>query len=280
MERDYDPDETPEGVFGGEVRFYREQAGLTQEQLAARVNVSHDVISKIERGYRPPAREFPERLDAVPELDTRKALARLWRKLGKAARHRAYPGWFAPWPDLEAQATALRSYEPMLVPGLLQTEDYARAILRGAQRDATDDEIEQQVAARLERQGILSGDSPPRLWTVMDEGVLHRRIGDAKTMLDQLWQIARAADQPKVSVQVVPFGAGERTGLLGAFTLADLDGTGSRLYLETATAGHLAEAPSVVAEAGLIFDTLRSEALPRGASRDLILKVAEQKWTT
>src|ERR1700684_3285350 len=140
VERDYDPDGTPEGVFGGELRFYREQAGMTQEQLAARVNVSHDVISKIETGYRPPARDFPERLDAVPELDTRKALAPVWRRLSKAARHRAYPGWFAPWPDIEAQATALRSYQPLLVPGLLQTERYARAILRGAQADATDDE--------------------------------------------------------------------------------------------------------------------------------------------
>ena len=99
-------------------------------------------------------------------------------------------------------------------------------------------------------------------------------------MLDQLWHIARTADRPKVSAQVVPFDAGERAGLLGAFTIADLDATGSRLYLETATTGQLAEAPSAVREAGLIFDTLRSEALPRGTSRDLILKVAERKWTT
>jgi len=284
VQRDYDPDGTPEGVFGAELRFYREQAGMTQEELAARVNVSHDVISKIETGSRPPARGFPERLDAVPELDTRGALARLWKRLSKAARHRAYPGWFAPWPEIETQATALRSYEPLLVPGLLQTEDYARAILRGAQGDATEDEIDQQVTARLERQGVLSGDNPPYLWVVLDEGVLHRRIGDAKTMLDQLWQIVRIAERPKVSVQVVPFDAGERTGLLGAFTIAELDGAGGWLYLETATTGQLAEASpvvsSTVSDAGLIFDTLRSEALPRGASRDLILKVAEGKWTT
>jgi hypothetical protein len=151
----------------------------------------------------------------------------------------------------------------LLVPGLLQTERYARAILRGAQADATDDEIDQQVAARLERQAILSNANPPHLWVVIDEGVLHRRIGDAKTMLDQLWHVARAADRPKVSVQVVPFDAGERTGLLGAFTIAGLD-SGDRLYLETATTGQLAEAPSAVREADLIFDTLRSEAPPPG----------------
>ena len=213
MERGYDPDGTPEGVFGSELRFYREQAGLTQGSgIAARVNVSHDVISKIETGSRPPARDFPERLDAVPELDTRNALTRLWKRLSKAARHRAYPGWFGPWPHIEADATALRSYEPLLVPGLLQTQDYARAILRGAQAEASNDDIDQQVAARLERQGILARDNPPHLWVVIDEGVLHRTIGDAKTMLDQLWHVARS-ERPKVSVQVVPFDAGGADGL-------------------------------------------------------------------
>lgn len=99
---------TPEGVFGAELRYYRERSGLSQTELAALVNVSHDVISKIETGERPPARDFPERLDAVPELDTRGGLARLWGWLQSSARHRAYPGWFDRWPDFEATAGILR----------------------------------------------------------------------------------------------------------------------------------------------------------------------------
>ena len=146
MPRDNGHDRTPQGVFGAELRYHRERAGLSQTDLAALVNVSHDVISKIETGDRPPAKDFPERLDAVPELDTRDGLARMWGNLSKGLRNRAIPGWFRPWADIEAEAAILRTYQPLLVPGLLQTEDYARALLRGAQADATDDQIEQQVA--------------------------------------------------------------------------------------------------------------------------------------
>ena len=270
---------TPEGVFGKELRYYRERAGLSQTELAALVNVSHDVISKIETGDRPPAEGFPERLDAVPELDTRNGLARLWGWLAESARHRVYPGWFDRWPDFEEEAVALRWYEPLLVPGLLQTEDYARAVLRGAQGDASDDEIEQQVTARLHRQDILTRASAPHLWAIVDEGVLHRTIGDAKTMLDQLWHLARASEQPKVSVQVIPFAAGARTGLLGHFVIARLREGASIAYLETAADGQIVETPAVIDQVTLTWEALRSEALPAGASRELIIKIAEGKWT-
>jgi hypothetical protein len=202
------------------------------------------------------------------------------RLAGLARRARGpLPPWFEGWPGFEAQAVALRTYEPLLVPGLLQTEGYARAVLRGAQADAGDDEIEQQVAARLQRQDILSREDPPRLWAVLDEGVLHRSIGGPKIMHDQLVHLAQVADRPKVSVEVIPFDAGERTGLLGAFMIADQDGAGSILYLDTATTGQMVDAAPAVCDAGLIFDTLRGEALPRVASKDLIVKVTEERWT-
>ena len=128
MPDDADRTGTPAGVFGAELRFYRTRANLSQKDLAALVHVSNDVISKIETGERPPAEDFPPRLDAVPELDTRGALTRLWEHLKKGQKQRLY-GWFQEWADIEAQATVLRWYEPLVVPGLLQTEDYARAIL-------------------------------------------------------------------------------------------------------------------------------------------------------
>jgi transcriptional regulator with XRE-family HTH domain len=279
MTRDRDQDGTPQGVFGEELRYYRERAGLSQTELAALVNVSHDVISKIETGDRPPARDFPERLDAVPQLDTRNGLARLWKNLRKGLRNRAIPGWFRPWAHIEAEAVILRTYQPLLVPGLLQTEDYARAVLRGAQADATDEQIEQQVAARIARQDILTRANPPRLWALLDEGVLRRAISEPKIMHDQLMRLAEASEWPRVSVQVIPFTAGARTGLLGAFSVAALDSDGGNVYLETATTGQVTEIPSTVREAGVIFDNLRGEALHRTASRDLIMKVAQEKWT-
>lgn len=274
-----DRSRTPEGVFGKALKHFRERAGLSQSELAALSNYSNTVISKIESGDRPPAEGFPERMDGIEQLDTRDGLSQLWGWLKDSVRHRAYPGWFDRWPDAEERARVLRWYEPLLVPGLLQTEAYARAVLRGAQADASDDHIEQQVAGRLRRQAILSKESPPHIWAVIDEGVLHRPIGDSKTTHDALAHMADMAEWPRISVQVIPFTARERSGLLGAFILADLNDGSRILYQETAIEGVVTDAVSTMEGAGMSFDTLRSEALPRAASRDLIMKVAEDRWT-
>jgi transcriptional regulator with XRE-family HTH domain len=234
MPRENDLDGTPQGVFGAELRYYRERAGLSQTDLAALVNISHDVISKIETGDRPPAKEFPERLDAVPQLDTRGGLTRIWGNLRKGLRHRAVPGWFQPWTHFEAQAATLRWYEPLLVPGLFQTEDYARAIL-AAEPGAEADKLDDQVGARMARQAAaLAGAGAPQLWSVVDEGVLHRPIGGAKVMHDQLEHLADIAENPQTTIQVIPASAGAHAGLLGGFIIADLDGAASMVYLETA----------------------------------------------
>jgi transcriptional regulator with XRE-family HTH domain len=277
--RNPDRSGTPAGVFGAELRFHRTQAGLAQSELAEKTHVSHDVISKIETGERPPAEDFPPRLDAVPELNTHGELTRIWEHLRKGLRHRAYPGWFQRWADIEAEATALRWYESNLIPGLLQTEGYARAIL-AARPDSTDDDLDSAVAARMSRQAILEGERAPHLWVVLDEGALHRRIGSHKVMLDQLEHLAEMARRPKVSVQILPFEVGAHPGLRGAFVIADCDGATSMLYLETAVEGQTVEVPSVVAKAALVFDALRSEALPRRASLDLIMRVAGEKWNS
>src|ERR1700722_17207427 len=113
-----DRSRTPEGVFGKALRFYRERAGLSQTELAALSNYSNSVISKIEKGDRPPAEGFPERIDAILQMDTRDGLTQLWGWLKDSVRHYAYPGWFARWPDAEARAHALRTHQPLLiVPG-------------------------------------------------------------------------------------------------------------------------------------------------------------------
>jgi transcriptional regulator with XRE-family HTH domain len=278
MPHDNDHDGTPQGVFGAELRYYRERAGLSQTELAALVNVSHDVISKIETGDRPPAKDFPERLDAVPQLDTNGALTRLWKNLRKGLRHRAMPGWFRPWAHIEAEATILRTYQPLLVPGLLQTEEYARAIFAirpGGKRD----DLEDQVAARMERKAILDRANAPQLWCVLDEFVLQRCVGGGKVMHDQLEHLADVAERPQTSIQVIPASTGEHAGLLGGFIIADLDGAPGMVYLETAAEGQIADSPAIVAYTTFSFDSLRSEALPRAASRDLITKVAREKWT-
>jgi transcriptional regulator with XRE-family HTH domain len=278
MQRDYDLDGTPEGVFGAELRYYREEAGLSQTELGTLVNISHDVISKIETGERAPAKGFPERLDAVPQLDTRGGLTRLWKRLRKSARNRAYPGWFDRWPDAEARAIALRWYEPLVVPGLLQTEDYARAVLRTRIGD-TDDRIEEMVVARMERQSILDKAEPPTLWVVLDEGVLRRPVGGTYVMREQLNRLIEAARRPNVVIQVIPASIGAHQGLNGgAFIVADLPGAGSVAYQDTAVSGQIVDSAEGLAALAILWDTLKAEALSRAASLELIEEVAKT-WT-
>ena len=126
------------------------------------------------------------------------ALTRLWDHLKKGHKQRLY-GWFQEWADIEAQATVLRWYEPLVVPGLLQTEDYARAIL-SARPDGNLDDLDEQVAARLARQAILDRTGAPQLWCILDEGVLHRAIGGSKAMRSQLYRLAEVAEHPRTTI--------------------------------------------------------------------------------
>jgi transcriptional regulator with XRE-family HTH domain len=194
-------------VFGAELRHYRTNAGMSQEQLGARVYCSGDLIGKVENGQRAPTEEFTAACDAVVELATGGALGRLRELLKGYLKQRAYPGWFVRWPDKEASAKTLRWFEPLVVPGLLQTEDYARAIFR-TRVGATGDEISEMVAARMERQAILECDTPPMLWVVVDEGVLRRPVGGKHVMREQLNSLMAAARRPNIVVQVIPAGVG------------------------------------------------------------------------
>ena len=242
---------------------------MSQTELAARAFMSHDVISKIETGERPPANDTPARLDAVPELDTRGALTRLWQQLRKSLRHRAYPGWFHDWPDKEAAAQTLRWYEPLIVPGLLQTSDYARAVLRTRVGDS-DEQINEMVAARLDRQVILDRDTPPTLWVVIDEGVLRRPVGGpAVGWASRSATSWGAAQRPNIVLQVIPLKTGAHEGLRGPFVIADFEDGLSLEFMAGCSRVRAARRtfperhqPSLMA----MWDTLKSEALSRSAS--------------
>lgn len=275
--REFDRAGTPLGIFGAELRHHRTEAGLSQADLAGKVYASHDVISKIETGERPPAEDLVTRLDDVPELDTRGSLGRLWGQLRKSLKYRAYPGWFD-WPDKEAAAKTLRSYELATVPGLLQTEDYARALLTDHIGTRNGD-AEEVVAARLERQSILERDTPPELWVVIDEAVLHRPVGGKQVMREQLLHLARMARRPNIVLQVIPAEVGVHEGLRGAgFIIADFNDAPSAAYQDAALRGQTIEAADDVAGLMTIWDRLRTEVLPRSASLKLVEEVAET-WT-
>ena len=249
---------------------------MSQEQLGRAISFSGDLVGKIETCDRSPTRDFAKRVDTVfPHLKGHFLrlfeLARRWEG--------PLPQWFQDWLVAEREALSLRSWEPLVMPGLLQTPDYARTIF-GADPELDEDDLDGRVAARMERQLILTRPRPPELSVLLDESVLHRCIGSAKIMHDQLVHVAEMSRRPRISVQIVPAGVGTHAGLLGAFAIADFDGKPSILYVETAVEGFTIERPARVRKAALRFDRLRAEALPRGASRDLIMKVAEERWTT
>jgi transcriptional regulator with XRE-family HTH domain len=260
------------------LRHYRTAAGLTPEELGARIYLSASQIRKVEEGIRTPTEALTRACEAIPELNSNGALATLRELLKDHLRQRAYPGWFHAWPDHEARARRLRNFELVVVPGLLQTEAYARAIL-STRIGATDDELDEAVAARLERQRILYREQPPELWILLDEAVLRRPVGGLEVMADQLGHLAVAARRPHVVLQVIPLAAGAHEGMRGgAFVLADFADGPSFGYQDTAVTGQIVEDGNQVEALATTWDTLRLEALPRRASLQLVEEVA-RTWT-
>jgi transcriptional regulator with XRE-family HTH domain len=255
-------------LFAAELRAARARAGLTQEELAARINYSSSLVAMIEAARRVASTDFARRCDEY--LETTGTFARMLEHLGTAP----VPSWFRPFVEYEATAKTLRTFEHALVPGLLQTEQYARGVL-ATRPNTTDEELEERVAARVARQEILTRDAPPVLWATIDEGVFRRPVGGDAVMREQLLYLAEASRRPNITIEVVPFDAGAHSGLLGACVIADLGDRARVAYLETMAEGYIVETPSVIDGIMLTLDTLRSEALPRNASRDLIMKWAE-----
>jgi transcriptional regulator with XRE-family HTH domain len=273
----FDPAVSPVRVFGAMLRFYRTQAGLSQTDLGARLHFSGDLVSKIEAGHRIASEEFAAACDGLPNLGTGGALAELRGLMKEAIRNRALPGWFVDWPRKEALARSLRWFEVVSVPGLLQTEEYARAVLR-TQVMATEEQVEDMVRARMERQSILAREHPPMFWVLIDECVLRRPVGGGEVMAGQLGRLAEVARQPNIVLQAIPLAAGAHQGMSGNFVIADFAQGPPAVYQDTAVRGQITEDPDDIAKLTVMWETLKAEALSRSASQELI-EEAGKSWT-
>jgi transcriptional regulator with XRE-family HTH domain len=259
-------------AFAAELKAQREARGWTQAETADRMGYSQSVVGKLEGCTVRPSEMHAQKADEAFGLPS--TFQRLRESLLVMP---AYPDWFRGWPGKEAEATELRWYEPLIVPGLLQTEAYARTLLR-TRVGVTEDEFEAMLAARLERQVILARPKPPTLWVLLDEGVLHRPVGDAQVMHEQVSYLAAAARRPNIVVQVVPRSVGAYEGLRGPLVLASFAGGPDVALQDAAVYGSVVESGAGVAAARAAWEATKSEALSRSASIDLIEKVAEQ-WT-
>jgi transcriptional regulator with XRE-family HTH domain len=269
---------TPRKVFGAQLRRLRERAGLTQEQLADLISYSYSTVAAIETGRRAPAPDAPGLLDAA--LKAGDQLTRLAEDLGEGLRRDAilHPEWFREWPEREREATRLRIYQPVFVPGLFQTETYARVLLTGRKGSRMID-AEELVTARLERQIILDRDDPPELWVVIDEAVLMRQVGGPDVMREQCEHLAEMARCPNIMIQVIPRSVTVHEGLnAGGFEIADLRQGRQVAYQETALHGQTLHDPEYIAALLDAWDRLK--ALAQSVPDSLaLMEEAGKTWT-
>ncbi|WUI08837.1 helix-turn-helix domain-containing protein [Micromonospora sp. NBC_00421] len=213
-------------LLGAQLRRLREASGVTREGAGWEIRSSESKISRMELGRV----GFKERdvadlltLYGVTAVDERNALLKLARDANSPGWWHRYgdvlPTWFQSYLGLEAAAALIRSYEVQFVPGLLQTPDYARAVVLLGHRGAAVEEVDRRVELRMQRQQLLHRTDPPQLWAVIDEAVLRRPIGGPQVMRGQLTALVEATRSPHIRLQIIPFDAGGHAAAGGAFTI-------------------------------------------------------------
>jgi transcriptional regulator with XRE-family HTH domain len=268
--------DSPLKVFGRMLTFFRERAGISPEALGQRVHLSGSMIRKVESGDRVASLDLVTRCETVPDLHLEGALLALFEAMRDYFKRGVYPGWFREWTEKEAHAVRLRSFCPLVLDGLLQTEDYARAIL-SAGLGLPEDKLEGLLEARLARRGILDRGEPPELWVILDEAAVRRRIGSLEIMHAQLRHLAEMARRPNIVVQVIPFAAGAHEGLRGGpFILADFDDSPNAAYQDTALAGQVIKDQDEVRSLVHMWEVLGLDVLTRADSLALIEEAAQQ----
>jgi transcriptional regulator with XRE-family HTH domain len=263
-------------AFGMVLRSCRNARGLSRPQLAEALGCSPQWIEKLETAQKPPSEASADDFDTffkVPRI-----FHNMWEEIDRLGRRKALPAWFKKWMEIEQQAHTLKHWQPLVIPGLLQTPEYAREII-SRQPGITAEQIEEQLARRLERQSILTEDDPTMLFVILDEGVLHRPIGDATTMRDQLAHLLEMAARSNVTIQILPEEAGASCGNAGAFVIASLHNGSDAVYLESDCEGRVTAHPSDVITMSNRYAKISADALPERASLELISKVMKERWS-
>ncbi|MFI9309613.1 helix-turn-helix domain-containing protein [Streptomyces triculaminicus] len=272
--RNTDPYADARAFYGSELRRLREDAGLSQDQLGQRAFCSGTYIGQFETAARRPQLEISKLLDEV--LGSGEHLQRLCR----LARTTKVADYFADAAELERQARTISECSPMFIPGLLQTEAYARALTRASQRFASQQVVEQLVSARLERAQLLDGPTAPVDWTIIHESALRVTVGAPAIMREQLTYLVETVQcRPNVVLQVLPFAAGPHPFMNTMVSLMEFSDAPPVVYTESAYSGQLIEDPALVAQFQSAYDLARATALSPEASLSLIRSAAEE-WTT
>ncbi|MEV5238290.1 helix-turn-helix transcriptional regulator [Streptomyces cinnamoneus] len=259
---------TTAAVFGEVLRHHREVAGLTQEELAGKIPCDRSLVARVEAGSRVPQRHFVVACDRL--LGAAEMFVKLWEKIDWYP-HTTHPDWFKRRVEMEAKATVLRAYETDVVPGLVQTEEYARALLS---QIFTGRELDERVAARMSRQQVFLKSDGPLLMLVLDESVIRNLVGSSAVMHDQCAQLLLAGERPNLRVQVAPFNL-PLTKPKGSMSLITLPGEETWIYSESLEVGHFTNDPALIARYARIYDVLRADCLSGSDSAALISDAME-----
>jgi transcriptional regulator with XRE-family HTH domain len=264
---DEQPVSTAVENFAEELRAWRERVGLSQAELGARMGYSGSHVSSVETMSRTPTFELAKKADEA--LGTPGTFKRLHARITKEA----HPPWFAPFVHFEAMASRIHSWDNRFITGLLQTEQYARAIIRAAKAGIADDVIDRDVAARMERQQVLDRQEPPFCWFVIAESALRASFGESVVMRGQMDHLLALCQRPAIRMQVWPADVPDCPGCDGPVTVFDLPDSGPVGYAEGYEAGRIIESPPEMAKLILLFDLLRAAALSPAESVRLIAAI-------
>jgi transcriptional regulator with XRE-family HTH domain len=253
--------------FGGQMKLFRNRAGLSRAELGDRTGYSEATVASIEQGRRMPQQEFVEKTDRILGAD---GLLRAGLPYLLQSR---YPTWFRDFALLEADAVSLYSYENHVVPGLLQTEGYARAVVAGSCPSPDDEEAESRVAGRLDRQAVLRRKPMPVLGFVIEEAVIRRPIGGPEVMKDQLRHLAECARMRNVSLQVMPTRRYTHAGLEGPMVLLETPERRNLAYVEGQRGSFLISDKDEVSVLTQRYGVIRAQALSPEESLSLMDQV-------
>ncbi|MFF1402552.1 helix-turn-helix domain-containing protein [Streptomyces sp. NPDC058294] len=257
-------------LFGARVRRLRTAVGLTQAELGARTHVVSTRITQIERASgAKPTLELARALDTALGADD--LLVELWPYVYREA----FPDWSRAFIAHSERAVSISEYAAHVVPGLLQTKEYARAVLSVGLTLSGEEQLEERLAFRMARQRRLGSPDRPELWVILDEAVLRRPIGGHAVMREQLARLLDAATERHITVQVLPFDQGEHDAMGGSLTVLTLPDGSEVAYTEGAHYGQLIEDPAEVRHFAVTYDRLRANALPPLMSLDMIRSAME-----
>ncbi|MER5569795.1 helix-turn-helix transcriptional regulator [Streptomyces goshikiensis] len=262
--------------LGAELRRLRRAAGMTAQQVAGRLLVSQSKISLLETGRRAINPRDVRDVCELYEVTDQSFVAALMRMASESGRQ----GWWVAYGDvpysvfvgMETEAASIHSYEPLVIPGLLQTPAYAAAVIREMNPHITAEEVATRLEVRLRRQHRAHHPARSlRLWVVLDESVLHRAVGTAETMREQLEHLHLLSAQPHVTTQVLAHGAGAHPGVSGQFSILTFpDSDGGAVYLERFTSDLYLEKPADRRPYQFMYDHLQAQALGPEQSREFI----------